>query len=160
MSTPPFANQRTRTLREIGELVHALVHSLGARAVLETRRQRVIKRRVWSRVSDTPWRIGVGVVSVLVPALLLAAIGASLPVTTPGIVLLVAVAGSTYLADWLGGATSLLFSALLLDLFFIGGRFSFDIPNERAESAGFAITVICGAALILLIQRIKFESQV
>ncbi|MCC6790581.1 MAG: GAF domain-containing protein, partial [Thermomicrobiales bacterium] len=42
----------------------------------------------------------------------------------------------------------------------IGGRFSFDIPNERAESAGFAITVICGAALILLIQRIKFESQV
>lgn len=160
MSTPPFANQRPRTARDLAEIAQSTAHIVRARAHGEIRAFQIARRRALAAVADQPWRLGIGVVAVLVPAMLLAAIGPSLPVTTPGIVLLMAVAGSTYLADWVGGATSLLLSTILLNLLFIGSPSDLGMPGERAEAAGFVITLLCGIALIWLIQHIKLESLV
>jgi signal transduction histidine kinase len=88
---------------------------------------------------------------------MLAALNPALPVTTPGVVLLVAVAFSTYLADWVGGATALFLAVAVLDLLFVGNRSEIDLPKDAVEGTGFVITLASGAALIWLIERIKRE---
>jgi PAS domain S-box-containing protein len=100
----------------------------------------------------------VGGLAVLIPSLILAALNPALPVTTPGVVLLVAVAFSTYLADWVGGAAALGLTVVVLDLLFVGDRRQIDLPKDRVEATGFVITLVSGAALIWLIERIKRES--
>jgi signal transduction histidine kinase len=111
----------------------------------------------WPVASVQPWRLVVGGLAVLIPSLMLAALNPALPVTTPGVVLLVAVAFSTYLADWVGGAAALFLSVTVLDLLFVGDRRQIDLPKDAAEAMGFVITLASGAALIWLIERIKRE---
>lgn len=105
------------------------------------------------------WRLFVGAMAVLLPGLLLAVLAPDLPVSTPGIVLMVAVAIATYLADWTGGFTALLFAAVLLDLLFISDRSSFSLPHDSTEAGSFAVTLTAGAVVIWLIERIKRESS-
>src|SRR5438552_4173364 len=120
MSTRPFVKATPRTPRELGATLAATWHTGIASARLRYRAFRLARRHAAVTFSDQPWRLGIGIVAVLIPAILLAMLGPAIPVTTPGIVFLVAVAGSTYLADWVGGITALLLSGLLLDLLFIG----------------------------------------
>ena len=160
MSTRPFPKDGFRALRETADVVRLAAHVGRQRLRFEIRSHQLGKRKTLSVIADQPWRLGIGIVAVLVPAILLAFLSPSVPVTTPGIVLLLAVACSTYLADWVGGATSLLLSALMLDLLFIGDRTDIGFPARSDETVGFLITIVCGVGLIWLIQRIKLESLV
>ena len=111
-------------------------------------------------VVDQPWRFVVAVLCVLFPALSLAIIAPGLPVTTPGVVLLVAVAFSAYLADWVGGISALIITLVMLDLLFVGNRSSASLPSGGDETSGFILIFVSGVALVWLIQLIKSESQV
>ncbi|MGH2561997.1 MAG: ATP-binding protein [Thermomicrobiales bacterium] len=115
------------------------------------------RRLPWSPAAVEPWRLLVGTLSVLLPAMVLALLDPALPVTTPGVVLLVAVAFSASLADWAGGLTALALAALLLNALFVGDRRFLNLPDNAAEAIGFAITLICGMGLICLIEQIKRE---
>ncbi len=99
-----------------------------------------------------------GAVCVLLPASILAFLSPALPVTTPGVVLLVAVAFATYLADWAGGITSLILASLALDVLFVGDRTHFSVPKDVAEGLGFGATLASGVILIALIERVKQQS--
>ncbi|HEY8448658.1 MAG TPA: ATP-binding protein [Thermomicrobiales bacterium] len=97
--------------------------------------------------------IGAGVV--LLPAVILAPFGSSLSVSTPGIVLLVAVAFATYLADLAGGVVSLLTALVALNLFFVGDRLRMSAPQSLSEAFGYGATLVCGTLMIALIERVK-----
>lgn len=114
----------------------------------------------WAAIRDQQWRLLVGVTTVLAPAVLLALLGPSVPVTTPGVLLLVAVAFSTYLADWVGGVTALVLSTIVLDVFFVGDRSFASAPKDAVEAVGYVATVASSAGLVWLIQWIKHESQI
>ncbi|MGH2532695.1 MAG: ATP-binding protein [Thermomicrobiales bacterium] len=111
----------------------------------------------WSIAAVEPWRLLVGALSVLVPAMVLALLAPTLPVTTPGVVLLVAVAFSASLADWAGGITALTLAAFLLNALFVGNRRFLNLPDDGVEAVGFVVTLVCGAGLICLIEQIKRE---
>lgn len=160
MSTRSFPNRSPGIIRDYGDHLARRLCAVRSRVVIDGRLSSAARRRLVSRVSDQPWRLGIGIVAVLVPAVLLAMLGPSVPVTTPGIVFILAVAGSTYLADWVGGATSLLLSAVMLDLFFVGGRSDLGMPSTAEEATGVAVTLVSGGALVWLIQRIKGESMI
>jgi PAS domain S-box-containing protein len=106
-----------------------------------------------------PWRLILGALAVLIPATLLALLAPEMPVSTPGIVLLAAVAFSAYLADWLGGLTALGFATLFLSFFFLGDETGFQLPNSGADRIGFVTTVVCGFGIVWLIERVKQESE-
>lgn len=117
-----------------------------------------IVQRGAEEIPDQPWRLAIGAVSVIAPALILAVLGPDLPLTTPGVVLLAAVAFSAYFADWVGGGSALVLTGLLLNLFFVDHRNALGMPRDRYEALGFLATLLSGAGLIWLIQRIKRES--
>jgi PAS domain S-box-containing protein len=106
-----------------------------------------------------PWRLIVGALAVFIPATLLALLAPDMAVSTPGIVLLAAIACSAYLADWLGGITALVLATLFLSIFFVGDVAGLKLPHGGADQIGFAMTVLCGFGLVWLIQRIKQESE-
>ena len=106
------------------------------------------------------WQIIAGTVAVVLPAAILTLLSADLPVSTPGIVLLFAVALSTYLAGWSGGITALIVTAVWLDLFFIGDRIMFNLPNSVSEGLTFAMILVIGFGLIMLIEQVKSESAI
>ena len=106
------------------------------------------------------WQIIAGTVAVVLPAAILTLLSADLPVSTPGIVLLFAVALSTYLAGWSGGITALIVTAVWLDLFFIGDRVMFNLPNSVSEGLTFAMILVIGFGLIMLIEQVKSESAI
>jgi signal transduction histidine kinase len=160
MSTRPLVKETPRTLRELGAALAVAWHTGIASTRLRYRAFGLARRHAAVTISDQPWRLGIGIVAVLIPAILLAMLGPAIPVTTPGIVFLVAVACSTYLADWVGGITALLLSGLLLDLLFIGQPSDLGLPSTAEERIGFAITVLSSMTLIWLIQRIKRDSLI
>ena len=107
---------------------------------------------------DQPWRIVIGAISVLLPSLVLSLTGPDLPLTTPGVVLLAAIAFATYFADWAGGAAALLLTGLVLNFFFAGDRNRLQLPDGAIKDVGLAATLLSGVSLIWLVQRIKRES--
>jgi PAS domain S-box-containing protein len=111
-----------------------------------------------SVVSDQPWRLLVGACCVVVPAVLMGLVSPSLPVTTPGVVLLLAVAFSSYLADWVGGVTALVLASVALNVLFVGDRVYMSVPRDPTEALGFFVTLAGGAVLIWLIERVKRQS--
>jgi signal transduction histidine kinase len=106
-----------------------------------------------------PWRLILGALAVLIPATLMALLAPEMPVSTPGIVLLAAVAFSAYFADWPGGLTALGFAALFLSFFFLGDEAGFRLPDGGVDRFGFVTTVVCGFGIVWLIERVKRESE-
>lgn len=147
----PAAGQCARVGRQTAHHTLALSRHVGAGAV------NAWHRRPWPLAAVEPWRLLFGALSVLIPAMMLALLEPALPVTTPGVVLLVAVAFSASLADWVGGITALLLAALLLNVFFVGDRRFLSLPNDGMEAVGFIVTLTAGAGLIGLIEQIKRE---
>jgi hypothetical protein len=96
---------------------------LATRLALTLRRIRVPIRDRWDAcltrvtVPHEAWRFGFGALIVLLLGLILALIAPAVPVTTPGVVLLVAVAFATWVTDWLGGITALVMATVILDIF-------------------------------------------
>lgn len=160
MSMKPLSRREARGFDDALDLARDFVATAVHQARSAKSRFRVARFNTGSVFADQPWRLGVGIVSVLVPAAVLAILAPDASVTTPGVVLLVAIAFSTYLADLVGGITSLVLSTLLLDLFFIGSRSDLGAPAADSEGTAFVITLLSGGVLIWLIQRIKLESKV
>jgi signal transduction histidine kinase len=106
------------------------------------------------------WQIIAGGLAVLLPALFLTVLGQDLPVSTPGIIFLFAVALSTYLAGWTGGITALVVASIWLDLFFIGDRSGFSWPGSFSQGITFVLIAAIGIALIVLIEQVKRESAI
>src|SRR5215213_4430588 len=119
MSTRPFTKTWAQSAREFADTAVALSELARARCRAELRTLRVARRRKYAGLAELVWRLGIGIIAVLLPAALMSFLHDSLPVTTPGIVLLIAVAGSAYFADWAGGITSLAVAAFILDLLFV-----------------------------------------
>lgn len=122
--------------------------------------RRYRKHLIALRLSDQPWRLIVGIGSVVLPAIALGLLFPDLPVTTPGMVLLISLAFATYLADWVGGVSGLLFATIALNTFYIGDRWSIDSPRNASEAAGYGITLLAGGVIILMIERIRRQSIV
>lgn len=148
----------TRAVTSSRGAAHTVRHELLPAALYRQRRARWWLTRRSPVTLPELWRLVVGATAVLVPGLILALLAPDLPITTPGIVLMVAVAIATYLADWSGGLTALFFAALMLDLLFISDRSSFSLPRDTTEAGSFAVTLAAGAVIIWLIERIKQES--
>ena len=138
---------------------HALQPQVDFRRVSHVIR-RLNKQRLAFSLSDQPWRLLVGLGCVLFPAAFFGLVFPTLPVTTPGIVLLIALAFATYLADWVGGVFALLVTAFALNIFFVGDRWRIDAPSDATEASGFLVTLVAGSVLIWLIERIKHQSVV
>ena len=105
-----------------------------------------------------PWRVVVGALGVLVPGLVFAAFGSATSPVAPSLILLVAIAFSTYLADWPGGVTAWTLAALIGDLCFVGDPWRFDAPRTADEAFGLATLLGGGIALAWLVERLKRES--
>lgn len=160
MSTQPYVDDESRSIKRTLELMGSAAATARSKTIHTTRSVTLKLRSPNVDVADQPWRLGIGALAIIIPAILLTLTGPNVPLTTPGIIFLVAVAFSTYVADWVGGLTSLTLSAVMLDLLFVGRRLDFGLPSGTEESVSFAVTLGCGAILILLIQRIKIESLV
>jgi PAS domain S-box-containing protein len=113
----------------------------------------------WPVARIQPWRLILGALVVVLPATLMALLAPEMPVSTPGIVLLAAVAFSAYLADWLGGLTALGFATLFLSFFFLGADTGFRLPEGASDQIGFVTCLGCGFGIVWLIQRVKQESE-
>jgi hypothetical protein len=99
MSTRPFPNRSAGTIRAYGDQLADRLRDVRTAVAIDGRPTFATRRRIVSQVADQPWRLGIGMAAVLAPAVLFAVLGPAVPVTTPGIVFILAVAGSTYLAD-------------------------------------------------------------
>jgi signal transduction histidine kinase len=106
------------------------------------------------------WQIIAGTVAVVVPAAFLTLLGQNLPVSTPGIILLFAVALSAYIAGYSGGFTALIVTAVWLNLFFIGDRVMFNWPLTFSEGLTWLMILGVGVGLIALIEQVKKESAI
>src|SRR4051812_27315343 len=154
MSTRPFTKTWLQSVRDFAYSFAEVSDLARARYRAELRTLRVARRRTYAGLAEFVWRLGIGVLAVLLPAVLMSLLHDSLPVTTPGIVLLIAVAGSAYFADWAGGLTSLAVAAFVLNLLFVGVRTDIGFPRQSDEIVGYLVTIVGGVALICLIQRI------
>ncbi len=104
-----------------------------------------------------PWRLLFAAVVAILPALLLSLVEIHGVVTIPVVVLLMAVGLSTYVADWLGGVTALVVSAISLDLLFIGQERTFD-AWATGRSLATMLGFIAGAgAVIVTIEHLKYD---
>ena len=159
MSAPPFSKEWPHAAREIADAVSTAFEHARMRGRAELRTLRVVRRRKFAGITELAWKLAVGIVAILIPAALMSLLSSSLPVTTPGVVLLIAVAGSAYFVDWAGGITSLGIAALVLNLLFVGDRTDIGFPSRGDELTGLVVTILGGAALVWLIQRIKSESM-
>ena len=107
-----------------------------------------------------PWQVIAGALSVIIPGLFLAILGATLPVSTPGVLFLMGVSLATYLAGAVGGVTALVVASVWMNLFFIGDRRLFNLPSSFGEGLSFLITITCGVVMIVLIERVKHEGAI
>lgn len=104
-----------------------------------------------------PWRLVFAVAVIIIPGLVLGI--APLDITSGMMlpILLVLIALSTYVADWVGGTTSMITSVALLDLVFIGERWRIDAWDHKPDLWLLFITVISAALLITLFEHLKYD---
>jgi signal transduction histidine kinase len=140
--TLPFASKRRGWLDRVGGLVAFAMPNRRSAAPLQT------------------WQILAGGLSILIPALIITVFGDSLPLSTPGVIFLFAVALLTYVAGWTGGITALVIATIWLDLLFVGDRKGFNWPKSLSEGLTLAMIVGVGTAVILLIEQVKREGEI
>lgn len=108
-------------------------------------------------LADLPWRIVVAVVSTALPLSILALVAGDWTVAMAAIVALALVAVTAYLADWVGGISSLVFAFLILDLLFVDSRTDFGRPAMQSDRETLLAFGAAGLVIVWLVQRVKAE---
>ena len=114
-------------------------------------------RRLDSKLADLPWRIVIGSMLAALPLALLALLAGSWDVAMAAFVALAMVALAAYLADWVGGLSSLVIGFLLLDVFFVDSRTGFAKPTSQHDRISLVLFVLVSLLIIWLVQRVKAE---
>lgn len=104
-----------------------------------------------------PWRLVFALTIVLVPAFVLAPAGSTLGPAIPIIIFLAAIALATYVADWVGGLTATIASLVLLELVFMGKRWTFDFWQNSDRSAILLVFALGSALFISLFEHLKYD---
>jgi PAS domain S-box-containing protein len=103
-----------------------------------------------------PWRLVFALLVIVVPGTLLSFardMDSAIPVT----LFLMMIALSTYVADWVGGATSVVCSLVMLDLLFIGQRWNFDAWDLRTDLWTLFAFIVASAGIIMLFEHLKYD---
>lgn len=140
--TAPLANRRGEWVDRVAGMIAFVVPNRRSAAPLQS------------------WQILAGGLSILIPAFIISVFGEHLPVSTPGVIFLFAVALVTYFAGWTGGFSALAIATIWLNLLFIGDREGFNWPKSLSEGLTLAMIVGVGTAVILLIEQVKREGEI
>lgn len=103
-----------------------------------------------------PWRLVFALLVIIVPAALLS-LSTDLPLAVPVTVFLVMLTLSTYVADWVGGATSVAAGVLTLDLLFIGAQWHFDVWENRPALWTLFSFLTGSIGIIMLLEHLKYD---
>lgn len=114
-------------------------------------------RRLDSTLADLPWRIVIGSMLAALPLALLALLAGGWDVAMAALLALAMIALAAYLADWVGGISSLVIGFLLLDVFFVDARTGFAKPTSQQERVSLVLFVLVSLLIIWLVQRVKAE---
>jgi signal transduction histidine kinase len=156
MNTRLISRQELRErLPRIRLLGHTMRSAIGESLRTRWREQ----RRSSAGLPDPVFEILVGMVSVLIPVLLLLPFSALMEPTLAAIVLMVGIALATHVGEWLGGITAITLTLLSIDLFWIGDSFSSVMPDSAAEIVSLTVIGVAGLILAWLIQEVKGQSQ-
>lgn len=103
-----------------------------------------------------PWRLVFAVMVILIPAALL-----SMPVDVvpaiPMATFLLIIALSTYVADWVGGVTSVITGLVMLDLLFVRDHWQFDAWDDKGSLWILFAFIISSAGIIMLFEHMKYD---
>lgn len=137
--------QASRTARGIGVAARRWA-TIGSDSVTSMRSARV-----------EPWRILFAASIVLLPTILLGLFGATSSLTLPVIVFLLAIGLSTYIADWVGGMTSLIVAFASLELVFTGQTWQINLFQEGGATGTLVTFTIAGIGLIAMFESVKYD---
>ncbi|MEJ7839683.1 MAG: GAF domain-containing protein, partial [Thermomicrobiales bacterium] len=104
-----------------------------------------------------PWRLAFAALTILLPSLLLTAVGYDTTLADPALLMLFSVALSVYVADWIGGVTAIIFGVICIDLLFAGERFVFDILAQRSGTGTSIVFILSSVLLIAVIEHLKYD---
>jgi PAS domain S-box-containing protein len=104
-----------------------------------------------------PWRLGFAAFSVLVPLLVLWAVSYDPAIADPTLLLIVSVALSVYVADWVGGATAVVIGAIGVDVLFAGDEFALDMFGQPGGVGTIVVFVVASALLIVIVEHLKYD---
>jgi len=103
-----------------------------------------------------PWRLVFALLAIVIPAGLLS-LPDALDIGVPITVFLLMIGFSTYVADWVGGATSTIAGLICLDLLFVGTHWRFDAWDQRNELWLLLAYVFAAIGLIMLFEHLKYD---
>jgi PAS domain S-box-containing protein len=103
-----------------------------------------------------PWRLVFALLVIIVPGALLSIPVGVIP-AVPVALFLIMTALSTYVADWVGGVTSTAASLVVLDLIFMGDRWTFDVWDDKPELWVLFAFLISAAGIIMLFEHMKYD---
>lgn len=104
-----------------------------------------------------PWRLLFAIIAVTIPCFILFMLDPEIDPAIPALFVVLAVAISTYSADWLGGATCAIVGLATLDLGFMGEAGAFDVwRSHRNIVLLVALAAVC-ACLISLFEHLKYD---
>ncbi len=104
-----------------------------------------------------PWRLLFSVGTIAIPLLIIMVIApdADLALITPLLVMSVTLA--TYVADWVGGATAIIATVVLLDLLLLGDRWTFDAGASGRDVAIILLFLLLAGIVATPIERLKYD---
>lgn len=103
------------------------------------------------------WRLVFSAATVIVASSLLSLVRLPNGFAVITIFLMVIVALSTYVADWVGGVTSTLTGVVMLDMVMIGEHWRFDLWHQPRQLWGVAAFMVAAGCLIALFEHLKYD---
>lgn len=103
-----------------------------------------------------PWRLVFAVMVIVIPSLLLSIPTGVVP-AIPIAFFLIIVSLSTYVADWVGGVTSVITGLVMLDLLFIDDRGRFDAWDDKPALWILFSFIVSSAGIIMLLEHMKYD---
>jgi PAS domain S-box-containing protein len=103
-----------------------------------------------------PWRLVFAIMVIAIPGALLTLPTGVVP-AIPMAIFLVIIALSTYVADWVGGATSVATGLITLDLFFVGDSWRFDAWDDKTSLWILFAFIISSSGIIMLLEHMKYD---
>lgn len=103
-----------------------------------------------------PWRLVFAVLVIIIPAALLATLNGVVP-AIPMAVFLLIIALSTYVADWVGGATSTVTGLVMLDLLFVGDTWTVDAWDDKTALWILFAFIVSSTGTIMLFEHMKYD---